>query len=521
MEREFDLGFTFVMDNFGSSFGRFASESWIENIDSEINRMCEAMLIEAERRPNTDVDHLQGWLNEIWHKHTYNINAKIHLSKNVASIPDASTFASVDNLIKDKHGNELARFSLKSDNSASASLDDQSKTPWEHYCEKRKTAERKGKGYQSFEEFLKKNKIINDERVNLSMYLDQGKVVDTEYLAQAKQMAYEKYLEALAKSNGILTTAAKRYLEVYNTLTDVISDHKGNESIPLTHDQAIKLATAAKEAKIDKELLKECNLDIDKLITPKDIAREAFSAGLTAATISLMISVVPVIISAVSKLIHDGSVTADDLKKYGLKSLTDSGRSFLNGTVTAAIVTCCKTGKFGEALVNANTMAIASLVTVSIGTIMSGLKCASGKISKSEMAREIIQMYTTSVFAFVGGSVLTCICHGFPLAYMLGSIIGSIVGGFIYKAADHIILSFCKEHDCTFFGLVEQDYKLPEGVLNEIGLDEFGFEGIKFDIYEADKFECDKFSHDSYEYEKFGIRVLRRDLIGVYRIGYV
>ena len=34
------------------------------------------------------------------------------------------------------------------------------------------------------------------------------------------------------------------------------------------------------------------------------------------------------------------------------------------------------------------------------------------------------------------------------------------------------------------------------------------------------EFSVDKFSLDTFEYEKFGIEILRRDLIGVYSVGY-
>ena len=521
MQRDFDNGVSFVLDNLCASTGETFSQEWLKNVNAQVSEMCDAMISEAEKRPNTDMDHLQGWINEIWHKYTFNTNASIHMSGNSASIPSAEGYASVDNLITDRHGKTIASFSLKSDKTASASYRDQAETPWETYCELKGNAKKNGKEYQSFEDFLKERGLKNDDTVYLSKYFGQGKVVNSDMLEKARELVFKQYANALGDGTSKeLSLKAQRYLEVYNTLTNIISDGKGNESISLTHEQAMKLATSAKQGKIDEELLKECGLDVNSLITPKDIAKEAFTAGLSAAAISMIISVVPTIIDVVSKLIHDEGITVNDFKKYGLKSLTDTGRSFLNGSITAAITSCCKTGKFGEALVNANTMAISSLVVVVIGTVISGIELAAGKITRGQMARDIMQLYTTTIFSFVGGTVLTCICDGFPLAYMAGSLIGGIVGGLVYKLEDHLILSFCKEHDCTFFGLVEQDYKLPEGVLEEMGLDEFGFEKINIEKFEANKFEPDRFNYDSFKYDKFGIEILRRDLIGVYKIGY-
>ena len=115
---------------------------------------------------------------------------------------------------------------------------------------------------------------------------------------------------------------------------------------------------------------------------------------------------------------------------------------------------------------------------------------------------------------------LGTLCEGFPFAYMIGSFIGGIVGGFIYSATEKLFMSFCIDSGCTFFGLVDQNYTLPERVIEELGIEQFNFEKMTIEQFEYDSFSVDKFSLDAFEYEKFGIEILRRDLIGVYSVGY-
>ena len=518
MHDAFRNGFSYLSDNISASLGGTISDEWINNVYSQIEQMCSDMFLEAENKPNTDIKQLQGWINEIWHKYTFNTNALIHNSQNRAVIPSAEDYASVDVAIQNKNKTILSTFSLKSDNSPGNSVRDQAKTPWESYCELKDKAFREGKEFKkTFDEFLRERGLKNDESVFMSKYFGQGKVVNSDMLKKAKEMAFKKYANALSNDEIL----ARRYKEVYDTLTDVVSDGDGNESIRLTHKQAMRLAEAAKKGEMDEALLKECGLDVSKLVTASDIVKEAFRAGISAAAISAIIDLVPSIINVFSKIFRQEKITSDEFKKYGLKALSDSGRGFIIGSVTAAITACCKTGKLGENLINANTMGISSVVVIVVNTIMSGFKLATNRISRSEMVRELMQLYTTTGFAFIGGTVLACVCEGFPFAYLLGSFVGSVVGGLVYKLEDYLLISFCKEHNCTFFGLVEQDYKLPDDVLDEMGLNRFGFTKFEYHEFEPKRFEYKKFNYNRFKYEKFGIRVLKRDLIGVYKIGYV
>ena len=515
MTKDFKKGYLYVIDNIAGATGVQVSQEWIESINETVDVMTQNM-VETAQAKNLGVDQLQGFIAEIWHTETFNTKATIHHSSSNAMQPDVNTFGSADVIVGKKN------FSLKSYNTEKGSYRALSETPWERYCKLRSQAESKGQSYKSFDDFLSERGRANDEMAKVSMYYGQGKVVSADMLNGAKALLHRKILSLAGDTNPTSETQIQiaRYQEVYQTLTDVVSDNNGNESISLSHSDAIKLAKAAKAGDIDKELLKECGLDINKLVSAKDIVVESLKAGISAATLSLIIGITPTIINGISMLISSGEIDVESLKQDGTDALSISAKSFLSGSITAALNTCCQTGKCGDAFVNIDPIAISTLVVMTIGTIGIGMKFASGKIDKTEMARQIMQMYVTTAFATVGGSVLTALFQGFPFAYMLGSFIGGIVGGLVYSVSEKLYLSFCIDSGCTFFGLVDQNYTLPERVIEELGLEQFTFDKLTTEEFGYDTFEIDKFSVDSFVYEKFGIEILSRDLIGVYSIGY-
>ena len=103
---------------------------------------------------------------------------------------------------------------------------------------------------------------------------------------------------------------------------------------------------------------------------------------------------------------------------------------------------------------------------------------------------------------------------------MLGSFIGGVIGGFAYNIGHSLFMSFCVDSGCTFFGLVDQNYELPQEILDEIGIDVFEYEKFDYESFKYDSFQFDSFTPDVFEYDKFGITIIRRGVIGVGKIGY-
>lgn len=512
MDNDFEKGYRFSLSNLSSATGSQMSGQWIDSVQDTIDEMSQSM-VETSQQKNLDVGQLQGFMAEIFHKSTLNANAKIHHSSTVATQPDVNTLGSADVTL-----NNGLQYSLKYYKTGSASAAKQAESLFERYSKLKANAEKSGKEYISFEEFLRRKGLSPDSNPHQSLYFGQGKLIPTEQLEDAKRYLREK----IEKESVNRPELAQKYREVLESLTDVVSDGKGNCSVKLTRDQAQALAQAAKSGNIDKSLLDQCGLKLSDLVTPKDIMDEAFRAGMSAAVISLALSVAPVIVNCISKLISTGELSVEELKTSGFHAASAGAKSFLTGALSAAVTTCCKTGRLGEALMDANPSAIGALVVLSVETVECSLKFALGKISKPELAQNLARLYITTAFSSVTGVVLQAAFPAAPVvAYLIGSFVGSVIGGFVYSASEKLLLSFCVSSGCTFFGLVTQDYKLPQEVLDSLGVKTLTPKMIDAKAFQPKAIAPITFAPKTIEYKKIEIKVLDRGIIGVYKVGYV
>ena len=95
-----------------------------------------------------------------------------------------------------------------------------------------------------------------------------------------------------------------------------------------------------------------------------------------------------------------------------------------------------------------------------------------------------------------------------------------MIGAFAYDKVYSVALSFCADTGFTLFGLVKQDYRLPDEVFTSIGIEPFKAENFKLDKFVADEFTIDEFDVEEFRTETFEITPLRRGVIGVSKIGY-
>lgn len=136
--------------------------------------------------------------------------------------------------------------------------------------------------------------------------------------------------------------------------------------------------------------------------------------------------------------------------------------------------------------------------------------------------QEAINALFTSLVSKVFGTAFTAAFPAFNiLAYLIGSAVGFAIAKIAHYGAKRMILSFCIESGCTFFGIVDQDYQLPQEVLDDLGIDTFDYEEFNFGSFQYDSFKFDSFSPDVFEYEKFGVKIIRRGVIGIGKIGFI
>jgi hypothetical protein len=309
-----------------------------------------------------------------------------------------------------------------------------------------------------------------------------------------------------------------RYQETLDLLKDRLSDDKGAESIPLSKKEAEALATLAKQGKINSD---ELGLTTEELIKYDYIIQQAFKAGLTAATISIVLKVAPEIIKAIDYLMKNGEINAEQFKKIGFAAVSGGAEGFIRGSVSAAITASCKAGLLGEALKSVDPTIVGTVTVLTMNVIKNAFQVALGKKTRTQLSGELVRDMYISACSLIGGGISQAFIEVPVLGYMIGSFVGSIIGSFTYNIGYKAVVSFCVDSGFTMFGLVEQDYTLPKEIIEQMGIETFEYESFQYDTFEPEGFSFDTFETDIFEPDTLDITFLRRGVIGVSKVGYV
>lgn len=123
--------------------------------------------------------------------------------------------------------------------------------------------------------------------------------------------------------------------------------------------------------------------------------------------------------------------------------------------------------------------------------------------------------------AHIGGIIGQALGFELPVVgYLLGSLIGTSFC-VIYNIGKKKLISFCVDTGFTCFGLVEQNYELPDEVLHELGVETIPIPRTQIERIDIPRTQTSTADINKSEYETIDITVLRRGVIGVNKIGYV
>lgn len=169
-----------------------------------------------------------------------------------------------------------------------------------------------------------------------------------------------------------------------------------------------------------------------------------------------------------------------------------------------------------------NPSVIGVITVITMDTMKNAFAVAAGKKTTRKLTDELVkEMFVSASSLLVGGLVQGIMVEMPVLGFMLGSFIGSVIGSFAYSTGYSAALSFCVDTGFTMFGLVDQDYTLPEETLVQIGIDVFNYDKFEYSKFEYDQFQIDKFEPDKFQPAVLDIVFLRRGVIGVRQVGYV
>lgn len=499
----FKEGYEFFEKHTGNFAGHATGIHYVNAVESEIKKLVNNL--NDFETSGARIDTLKGDVAEFWHAGTFNINAAINSSKNRVQVDRSHDFGSADIT----GVNFDAKFGLKYYKDGTASAIQQSKSILNRFNEY-KTRGRN----DNLELYLEERGLSAETDLNSPVYSGQYRVIPSDQLKEATMFLERKIREEAVKR----PEQVHRYEETLKLLRDKVKDNEGNESIALSEQEARELASLSKEGGVNPEGL---HLTTEELIKFTNILRQAYKAGLTAATISMVLRVAPEVLNAIAYLIKNGEIEEGQFKKIGFAAITDAGEGFVRGTVSAAITASCKAGLCGSAMKSIDPSIVGAVTVLVMNSMKNSYQVTTGNMSRAEMVNELIKEMFVTTCALSMGAASQSLIEIPVLGYMIGSFVGSIAGSVIYSSIYNPVLSFCVDSGFTLFGLVDQDYELPEEVLKEIGIEIFEYEKFEYEPFEYEKFEYEKFEYEQFEYEKLHTIFLRRGVIGVNCIGYM
>lgn len=486
----FKEGYDYIKENAGAFVAANTGQdvaAYVENVEDAVQNLLDDL--NAFDGTGKGINFLKGDVAEFWHADTFNIDAAINKSDHRMNVPRSTELGSVD--VQSDY--DSAQYSLKYYKSGDASAKAQAASVLEA------SHGREGSNTDP-------------------LYEGQYRLIPKEQLADAEEWLKRKIAEESVKR----PEQAARYEDTLRNLRDRIADSDGNESIPLSEEESRVVAELAKSGDADKESLRQL-LDLDDKETQVQLQalQDICKAGLTAATISLVLKTAPELYSALRQLVENGELDEGQLQRMGEAALSGSAEGFVRGSLSASITACCKTGLLGEAAKEINPAFIGAATVIAIDTMKNAYAVATGEKTSQEMAMDLVKEIYVSAISMAAGGLTQGIIQIPVLGYMIGSFMGSTVASLTFDYGYRKAISFSVDTGFAFFGLVDQDYELPAAVVEAMGIDTFDYETFDMETFDPETFEIETFEPETFNAESLDIVFLRRGVIGINKVGYI
>ncbi|MCQ2077803.1 MAG: hypothetical protein MJZ20_12395 [Bacteroidaceae bacterium] len=509
-------GYSYGIKNSASYFGGYITQQtsgqYIYRINDAIQQLTDAINLHGNDNPANF-----GFMAEYWHAHTYNIFAAILQSDTYAKVEDSAASRAIlggpDIVLS--NGEKVG---LKYYASGKESAMKQAMTIKQRFME-----------YQSshpnctIQEYLRLHSLDSNTNINLPLYEGQVRLIPADQLKVARE-ALQKRIDHDLAVGGEQAKDVPALIETRDKLTTHIEGPNGEQSFKLTQEQAKQLQECARTDSFDPE---RYNISAAKLADRSILISNSFQAGLDAAWMSLLLKAAPQMIELIRHAAIDGYITMEDIRNLGKAAASSYATGFVRGSLSSYITTAAELGLWGDAFKEAALSdefpATVAIVVTTIMEIASySMDLARDKITKEEYFYNVQKtLFIASAGYLCGVSVQGLMSFAPGLGFMLGSMIGSMIGGLLFSARESILMSLCIERGFSFFGLVNQDYTLPDDVLKKMGFDDLDYDDLDYDELDYDDLDYDELDYDDLDYDELDIIVLKRGIIGIRKIGYV
>lgn len=493
---EVKYGWNFMADLLGADAGsKIAFSDYVQNTlqnesiakqnirIQEINAAIDQLADSINTHPslNLDPEQLKGFIAEEWHAGTFNIDAIKKGSEHRVWTLQETGYGSVD--IDTNFGKQ---YSLKYANVA--------------------------KDTENFQAVLNRD-------TGAPKYEGQERLIAAEQVDDAKAWAHRRGLKDIENRPDV----SHSHLDTEEHLVGKISDREGIESKELSIKESKQIA---KEAKTDGFNPEEHGYTKNSLLDKVriDYVNRAMKAGLTAATITAITQLVPELYKTIDYLIKHGEIDLDALKKSGKKVISTSGEAFLRGSIAYGVELALQNGFLGESMRTVNPSVVGVAVAVIMGTVKDSIMVAAGNMTAKQMGMRFVDSVVVSsgylASMKIGGTIAQALCPELPVVgYAIGSLLGCSVA-VVYNIGKNKLISFCIDTGFTCFGLVDQNYELPEEVLKDMGIDIAPISRVDVRRTNISTASTQELVNRS-KYETIDIKVLKRGVIGINKIGYV
>lgn len=512
--KELERGWKCIQELEGAQMADYVGHAYIMKVSDAIDELEKTLNSYAGSQKG--IPQLAGDIAEDWIANTFNIRATAVESAHKAFVEKSHGHASVD--VSTNFGKE---YSLKYYRNADESVKAQAKNVIQNYHEYLSQA--KANGTQSpmtFEEYLSRYGYSHDlEELLMSVYGGQGRIIPSDQLDEGITKLRHLIATESARGGAARLANMRNYEETLRELSDRIKDGEGVESIPLSKKEAHAIAVLCKSGNFKPE---DFGISINDEVTRDYILNQALKGGITASVVTFALQLVPEMLDLFAALIKEKRIKPNQLRDFGLHTLSTGVKSFLTGGLSCGLYTACRAGKLGANLKNVQPGVIGTIVAITFDVVIQTVDYERGKTDVLEYKYHITRDIIVSASSLAGGAIATAILPlANSVAFVIGSMLGSVTASVAMSVSERILVSLCVSTGFTLFGLVKQDYSLPDEILQDMGITILELE--KNNPNKA-KFSFSKPNTVSLSFVKpnyIDIQILKRGIIAFHTVGYV
>lgn len=438
--KEFRRGYDFLTKVGGAAFASaqnyVSRKEYFESIQGAIDQMRADMIDRVS--VNSPIDSAAGYVVEDWHAGTFNVDATVKGSKERANVVGSTALGSVD--VETSYGENA---SLKYYKNGEASAKAQATNYVGAY--KKYVNEEIAKGnanYLSEEDFLnQKCSSMDLKGIYQSLYDGQTRIIPSDQMEEAAEYLRKKAAKESIKDSEIRKAVGNTAKETLDNLSDRLKAPDGTQSKPLTKKEAQTIAELCQTGKFEPA---DFGISVSQLISPQYILKQAMGAGVTSAELRMAFTIGPQIFSIVKEAIENGEISKDSLKKMGMDGILAGSEGFIEGSVSAALITACQAGTFGKAFINASPDVIGAMTVIAIDAARYGYKMSKGEMTSAEYADILTKELFITVASLGTVALVTAFLPAAPVLYLAGSMAGGMVGSMIgesgYNKTKEVVL---------------------------------------------------------------------------------